>query len=290
MKSIIKSRPKSTTKSTKEGIIPKTISKTIGKNMNEKKYMFTLKGVNTEKVDQRFSISIVSNINCVNEHSPKNTTKISDLSTSRNTPEIISFIDEAKKTHKCTISMVDFTTKKEFSYSTVYDCFWCRNSIPQSVSPIGCPVRYTPSQAVKTYYSEISKDKYTIKENITIKRQKLLEESKNLSVIKNNFYLTDGIFCSFNCCMAYIEDNKNNSMYDISEMLLLKMYHDIYPTKVQSIDKAPHWRKLKQCGGDLNIEKFRDSFNKIEYQDHGYINSLPKFKSMGVLFEEKLKF
>jgi hypothetical protein len=90
--------------------------------------------------------------------------------------------------------------------------------------------------------------------------------------------------------MAYISDNKNNSIYDISEMLLLKMYHDIYPTKVVSIDEAPHWRKLKESGGDLTIEEFRDSFNKIEYKNHGYITNIPTFKSMGVLFEEKLKF
>ena len=68
------------------------------------------------------------------------------------------------------------------------------------------------------------------------------------------------------------------------------MYHDIYPSKVASIDEAPHWRKLKQCGGDLTIEQFRDSFNKIEYQSHGFMSCIPKFKSIGVLFEEKLKF
>ena len=271
--------------------VPKTVTKTLGKNMGGKKYIFTLKDVNTEKVDQRFGISIVSNIT-VDDSVPQNTTKISELSANRNTPEIISFIDEAKKAHKCTVSMVDFTTEKEFLYSTVYDCFWCRNSIPKTVMAIGCPIRYIPTQAVKSYYSEISKDKYTIKENITTKRQKSIEESKDscLTVIDKNYYLTDGIFCSFNCCMAYIDDNKHNSMYDMSEMLLLKMYHDVHPTKVQSIDMAPHWRKLKQCGGDLSIERFRDSFNKIEYQEHGYVSGIPKFKSLGILFEEKLKF
>lgn len=269
----------------------KIVSKTQGINMGSKKYIFTLKGVKTEKIDQRFGISIVSNINVV-EHVPNNTTKISDLSTTRNTPEIISFIDESKKSHKCTISMIDFKSKMEFPFSNIYDCFWCRNSIPSKVTAIGCPIKYIPTQAVKTYYSEISKDKYTIKENITTKRQKHIEESNNnaLSIINKNYYITDGIFCSFNCCMSYIEDNKHNSMYNISEMLLLKMYHDIYPTKVTTIDEAPHWRKLHQCGGDLTIEQFRDSFNKIEYKEHGYISKIPTFQSLGVLFEEKLQF
>lgn len=277
---------------TQDKRMEKTVSKTIGKNMSEKKYIFTLKGVNTEKVDQRFGISIVSNINLEENIVPQNTTKISDLSVNRNTPEIISFIDEAKKSHKCSISMIDFTSKKEFPYSSIYDCFWCRNPIPENVMAIGCPIKYIPTQAVKTYYSEISKDKYTIKENITTKRkQKISTNSdKKLDIIEKDYYLTDGIFCSFNCCMAYIEDNKHNSMYDMSEMLLLKMYHDIYPKKVQCIDEAPHWRKLKQCGGDLTIEQFRDSFNKIDYQQHGFVSGIPKFKTLGVLFEEKLKF
>lgn len=280
------------TKSTKEKQLPKTVTKNIGKNMGGKNYIFTLKGINTEKIDQRFGISIISNITLDDDNPPQNTTNITELSVTRNTPEIISFVDEAKKMHKCTISMVDFSTNKELQYSTVYDCFWCRNHIPETVMAIGCPIKYIPSQAVKTYYSEITKDKYTIKENITPKKQQLITSNKNnhLSILEKNYYLTDGIFCSFNCCMAYINDNKHNSLYDMSEMLLLKMYHDIYPTKVVSIDMAPHWRKLKQYGGDLTIQQFRESFNKIDYKEHGYISEIPKFKTLGVLFEEKLKF
>ena len=90
--------------------------------------------------------------------------------------------------------------------------------------------------------------------------------------------------------MAYIDNNKHNSMYDMSECLLLKMYHDTYPSKVTSIDKAPKWRTLKQYGGDLTIDQFRDSFNKIDYDGYGYVSCVPNFKSIGVLYEEKLKF
>ena len=86
---------------------------------------------------------------------------------------------------------------------------------------------------------------------------------------------------------ALILDNNNNSMYNMSKMLLLKIYNDIYPDINPFIEYAPHWRKLIVYGGDLTIEKFRNSFNKIEYKNHGTIN--PRFKSLGVLFEEKLK-
>jgi hypothetical protein len=258
-----------------------------------KKYMFILKSVNTEKVDQRFGISIISNINIMVDKLPHNSTKISDLSINKNTPEVISFLDEAKKIHKCSISMIDFYTNNELNdnYNT-YDCFWCRNKIPKNIIAIGCPIKYVPSQAVKSYYSEISKDKYVIKENITTSKQTKIGVSNDsrLDIIDRNYYITDGIFCSFNCCMAYITENKNNSLYSMSEMLLLKMYNDIYPSAVPCIEDAPHWRKLKQCGGDLTIEEFRASFNNIEYKDHGIIFDIPRFKSLGILFEEKLKF
>lgn len=265
----------------------------LSKN-SRKKYVFTLKGVNTEKVDQRFGITIISNIN-ISDKQPQNTTNLSDLSANKNTPEIISFLDEAKKSHKCVVSMVDFHTGKGFDgkidYS-IYDCFWCRHSIPVNILAIGCPIKYIPNQAIKTYHSEISKDTYTIKEDITTERIRLLMDLKDnqVTAIKRGYYLTDGIFCSFNCCMAFIDDNKHNSMYSLSEMLLLKMYNDFYPGSVPFIEKAAHWRKLIRYTGDLTIEQFRDSFNKIVYQPHGYVAEPPRFRSLGILFEEKLKF
>lgn len=260
-----------------------------------KNYIFTLKGINTEKIDKRFGITLVSNINMFTDEPPSNTTKISDLSANRNTPEIISFIDEAKKPHRCSISMVDFETQKKFSsgiYNRGYDCFWCRNAIPTTVVSIGCPIKYVASKAVKTYYSEISKDTYTIKESITPNRKKKIYESNDgrLAIHEKDYYLTDGIFCSFNCCMAYISENREKSMYTMSEILLLRMYNNIYPDKVPCIQEAPHWRLLKQFGGHLTIKQFRESFSKIEYQEHGYANTGPRCKSLGVLYEEKLKF
>lgn len=272
----------------------KQIKMIDAQNNTKKKYLFSLKNINTEKVDQRFGIMIMSNIDETSRETPDNTTKISELSTNKNIPEIVSFLDEAKKAHKCNVSMVDFNSNRVLSDSFVnhFNCFWCRNNIPVNIYPIGCPVKYISGQVVKSYYSEISKDFYTIKENITSKKLNSLKNNNDtrLEIIDKNYYLTDGIFCSFNCCKAYISENKTNSFYVLSEMLLLKMYNHIYPSKVPHIDEAPHWRKLKQYGGDLTIEQFRDSFNKIEYKEYGYISNFPRFKPIGVLFEEKLKF
>ena len=262
-------------------------------NYSNKQYTFILKNIDTESIEKRFGITIISNIDIAIDKLPENVTKIVDLNENKNTQEIISFIDEAKKTHKCCVSMIDFTTKDRLNESSEhYDCFWCRNSIPKNIISIGCPIKYVYSQAIKSYYSEISKDNYIIKENITKNKQKKIEEFKHqqIGIIDKNYYITDGIFCSFNCCMAYITENKNNSLYNMSEMLLLKMYNDMYPSSIPSIEKAPHWRNLKSYGGSYTIEQFRASFNKIEYKNHGMVFDFPKFKSVGVMFEEKIKF
>lgn len=259
----------------------------------EKKYIFSLKNINKEQVETRYSISLSSNINNNQDVTPDNTTQISELGSGKQNHEVISFLNETKKSHKCTVSMIDFNTSNEVINNN-YSCFWCKSSIPQNVLAIGCPIKYIPSYAIKSYYSEISKDTYTIKEKITkIRQDKIENESKNskkISISDRNYYLTDGIFCSFNCCMAFISDNKYNSLYKLSTMLLLKMYNDIYKQKIISIEEAPHWRTLQKFGGNLSIEKFRDSFNKIEYMNHGSIVRFPKFQSTGTLFEEKLKF
>ena len=82
-------------------------------------------------------------------------------------------------------------------------------------------------------------------------------------------------------------------MYNLSEMLLLKMYNHIYPGGIPSIELAPNFRLLIGRGGYLTIEQFRNSFNKIEYIDYGVTNldsDKLKQKSLCNLFEEKIKF
>lgn len=258
------------------------------KTKSVKQFIFTLKSIDIEKVEQRFGIALVSNINI--EERPTNTTTLSELAINRNTPEVISFLDESKKTHKCMVTMIDFEKQTEPS-KLHYNCFWDKNIIPYNVTPIGCPIKYINTQAVKSYFSEISKDNYTIKENITKHQQKVVTDSKDKRIVlnKKDFYVTDGIFCSFNCCIAYIYDNKHNTLYDQSEVLLLKIYNSIYPKIIPSIDAAPSWRLLKDYGGNLDILQFRESFNKIEYKNYGNINFICQ-KSICTLFEEKIKF
>lgn len=249
------------------------------------KYIFTLRGINIEQINAKYGIESCRDNFTVSEDNPDITTKLTALNhIEKGTPEIISFLDESKCTRSCSISMIDFVSKMDVNLLR-YNCFWCRH--PVDTKPIGCPTKYISNQAVKKYHSHISKDTYIIKENITNQR------SKNIDSVQLNigdYYETDGVFCSFNCCQAFINDNKHIRLYDYSTMLLVKMYNHIMNTKTRVITPAPHWRILDHYGGHLNILQFRDSFNKIDYECHGYTKPLPNFLPLYKLYEEKIKF
>jgi hypothetical protein len=254
--------------------------------LKKSKYSFTLVGVNTNRINTRYGIeNTPSSSN--DDKASSHTTKLTELNTDKGTPEVISFLDESKKLHVCHVSMIDFKSRMDVNLLR-YHCFWCTH--PFESRPLGCPIKYNPSQAEKKYYSHISRDTYTIKENITQKRSELLKNNEHISLKEAEYYETDGVFCSFNCCQSWINDNKHNRLYDLSSTLLIKMYNAMMGTKMIVIGPAPHWRVLEQYGGHLNIIKFREGFNKIEYECHGNTKTVPKFVPLGSLFEEKIKF
>jgi hypothetical protein len=249
---------------------------------SKSKYTLILSNINIEEVNLKYGI-ISNNINIADN--PNTTTKLSELKTEKGTPEVISFLDETKKSHNCNVSMIDFNAKLNINLLR-YHCFWCKN--PFETKPIGCPVNYVSNQAIKKYHSHISKDTYTIKENITASRKEKIKDN-NIVIQTSPYYETDGVFCSFNCCKSYILDNKHNKLYDKSLILMTKLYNEITNTKNCVISSAPHWRTLEQYGGHLNIIQFRDSFNNVDYECYGMTKNI-KFLPIGTLFEEKIKF
>ena len=286
----------------------KSADSTTKRTRKSNKYVFTLKNVNTEKVDQKYNISLVSNLIKINQ--PAHSTNLSELDRDKSL-DIISFLDESKRNFQCNATMIDFKNKTDIN-DFKYNCFWDRNAF--DTVPIGCPIKYVPNLIDKNYFSEISRDNYIIKEKITKYRYNSLksvnkffslenEDDKiNIRKYKNGYYLTDCVFCSFNCCKAYIKDNKHNPLYDNSEYLLSKLYFDMNlkdsddtttkfdKNNVIFIESAPHWRLLEEYGGYLTITKFRENFNKILYEYRGIINPEIYFKSIGHIYEEKIKF
>ena len=137
-----------------------------GKKRKSNKYVFTLKNVDTEKVDKKYGITLISNISNIDSQ-PNNITKITELTENFvNKPQnLISFLDDSKKIYQCNISMIDYSTQKELEKNkNKYKCFWCRHYPVTNSIPIGCPINYISSKAIKNYHSEVSKDNYTIKE------------------------------------------------------------------------------------------------------------------------------
>tara|TARA_Y100000389_G_C17460524_1_gene521344 strand:- start:934 stop:1698 length:765 start_codon:yes stop_codon:yes gene_type:complete len=245
---------------------------------------FKLCNLDLDKIHKKYGIKEKEDCD---EKILNNTTKLTELSVEKGTPEVISFLDEAKKAHHCQLSMIDFSSGMDVSLLR-YHCYWCRH--PFDSMPIGCPIKYVPNKAIKNYYSHISRDNYTIKENITDNKQYKLNDDSSISLEKGEYYETDGVFCSFNCCKAYIHENKQNNIYSLSDTLLLKIYNKVMNAKNKVISPAPHWRILEQYGGDLNIIKFRESFNRIDYTYHGDTRYIPKFSPISRLYEENIKF
>jgi hypothetical protein len=244
-----------------------------------KKCIFVLTSINITTINDKYNM----NISFEDEVQKLKTTKLTDLekNTINKNAEVFSFLDESKKTHKCIISMIDFKTKlnaKELNYN----CFWDRN--PIDGEPIGCPINYIPKQIQKTFFSHISKDTYFIRENV-VSDSKIQEEG--IVTLNNDYYETDGAFCSFECCLAFILDNKHNRMYDMSQMLLTKIYNKLNNTKAMTISPASSWRVLKEYGGHMSVEKLRSNFGKIDYDYSGYTQ---KCLPIAHLYEEKVKF
>lgn len=102
-------------------------------------------------------------------------------------------------------------------------------------------------------------------------------------------YYCDGVFCSFNCCKSFINNNQLNSLYSKSNYLLQNLYKKIYNIDTL-IEPAPHWRLLKTYGGHLTINEFRELFYKKDFiPSDNYIN-LPICQMIGWLYEERIKF
>lgn len=236
------------------------------KKSKKSKYDFTLQGINTAKLKKTYGLSVEKN----------NTTQLSELDNAeKNTPDIVSFLDESKKKHQCYISMVDYKTKLPIDM-LAYNCYWCRH--PFDTKPLGCPIKHIPERLDKSYYSYINKDTYNIKESVNPKK------------FENNHYESDGIFCSFNCCKSWIEDNKKNILYKDSSILLNIIYNKFMDTKKLTITPAPHWRLLQEYGGHLDIIKFREGFNKTKYEFEGIEENLPTFLPVRHLYEEYINF
>jgi len=251
-----------------------------------------LRNINHQILDQKYNFHEYQEKNkefLVKTTTNQKQTKLIDLKETLNN---FSYIDEAKSEHICLLTMYDFLSKNKIGTKTNLKCFHCHHSFTNI--PLGCPIDFKNTKIYKNYYSEITKSNYILQESIL--EQKTPHKNQNNSYFQTevqslNYYITDAIFCSFNCCKAFILSNKNNPLYEQSEFLLNQIYQSLFAIEGNfDIKPAPHWKLLEAYGGFLTIEEFRNNFYKIEYTNkNDYMTEIPTFRSIGHVFEKKLK-
>jgi hypothetical protein len=245
--------------------------------MVNKTCIIKLKNIDLEKVHKKYNIKLSSNIT-ENNNDSNSTTRI-DVTIKNNN---VSFLDESKKVINCRVTMLD-KNGKEINTLSGYKCFWCRNKF--STDSLGCPIKYIPKRYYEIYNSKITNDISIINDIVGDDINKEVLEDK---IVSPDIYICDGIFCSFNCILAYINENSNNPMYENSRLLLNNIYSKINNTFNFKITPAPHWRMLKEYGGVMDIKTFRQNFNKFIFKNTGNVDDI-NFKCTSFLFKEDIK-
>lgn len=208
----------------------------------------------------------------------------------------IKYYDEVKKLRNGIILQIDYKT---LSFISPCNCFWDRNPIninsgmgmsninssgmgmngmddtetygeynPQFA--IGCPIHFVYSKSKHNYVSKINNNTHIITEILSPLKKSIISKNCNVKIEERDFYIVDGVFCSPNCCLAFIEENKKNPLYRYSKQLLYKMCEDIgIELRGNTITPADDWRLLKDYGGFLSIEEYRKNFTNITYEYKG---------------------
>jgi hypothetical protein len=130
------------------------------------------------------------------------------------------------------VTMLDYVNYSCMPERTDLSCFHCRH--PFNTSPIGLPVQY-------------------------VKKTPDKQQSGSVMVGTNDYYLTVGVFCSFPCCQAFITEHASDNRFRNSKSLLYAMYYRLYGEEL-AVSDAPSWETLKEYGGSLSIEEFRQSY------------------------------
>jgi hypothetical protein len=101
----------------------------------------------------------------------------------------------------------------------------------------------------------------------------------------NETFFCTGNYCSFNCMKKYNLE-LNDSLIWKRDSLINLFYFKLY-NKYTEINPAPHWMTLKEYGGCLTLEEFRNNFiiNAKEY-----IVLHPPLISRQMQIEESYKF
>ena len=100
---------------------------------------------------------------------------------------------------------------------------------------------------------------------------------------KENKFDSDGVFCSFNCMLAYVHEH-NSFIYKDSGCHIKLLYKMIYgPNNYTKIIPAPSWKMLKNYCGTLTIEEFRKTFDSISFDNNPRILKNDKKENLNLI-------
>lgn len=167
-----------------------------------------------------------------------NVIEYEELHSVDNSDKIHSFLDSNKNKINMWLTMVDMIDQKCLPVLTDKPCWWCKYTFTNT--PIGLPLKYYPDSSDGPVREVV---------------EKFLKE-KNYCSDTIDYFETEGIFCSFSCCKAYILDHNFTSKYKKSMTLLSLMYLKLFGLQT-SITRAPTWKLLERWGGPLSIDDFR---------------------------------
>ena len=243
-----------------------------------------------------------------NKINDKNYTTIHKLNfTSLSNEPTLTYIQKDKyKIYNYNI-MIDTNSKIMLNNCNI-PCYYCRRKFDNY--PLGIPIKYYPSLYILNDNSlATSKYSFNYKEN-TIKlnineKERLLnilktnpniiyyenkyemkDNKKEHKIITKNFFETDGVICSFNCMISYIEENSYNPLYQNSYNYMYLMYKHIfgeYP--VQPIIRSPSWKLRKEYGGPLDDSDYNKFIQYVPITESKQIKTINNNIKPELIFE-----
>lgn len=161
----------------------------------------------------------------------------------------IMFLDPRKSHVKYWVSMVDLSNDA-LPLSSTKPCWWCRSKFESR--PIGCPIEYHPTSPID---SDLIQSK--------LKIDNLPTDSGT------DYFVTEGIFCTFPCIKAYIYEELAKSklgVYKNSLALLTYLYFKCFG-EVVTIPTGCPWKTLIPWGGHLTPLEARSAVGRLEYTE-----------------------
>ena len=134
-------------------------------------------------------------------------------------------------------------------------CWWCCHNVGKST--VKAPTNFvrarcTPDDNIPSFMNSSTVERPCIK------------------------YDVEGFFCSFECARAHLIHEKRHNyesavqtLCHMRRMTMKEQGVTVPPTLLKS---APSWKTLKQFGGTLTIEEFRDSDKEWVINPHNYIS------------------